>query len=96
MYKENNILYTVAMHITNNFLALMVMYFNIPLAFKHWSYIILSIILLIMYLCFIIWLTVKNNKNSKTKTMGKQKHYLTICFSIMIIVWIIIVATNLK
>ncbi len=89
MYKENNIIYTIAMHLTNNFLALAVAYFNIPLVFNHFSYIILAVVLVTIYLGLILYAMFFKNKGSKTQNFGKDKFWVIGAFSIMIVMWIV-------
>lgn len=93
MYKENNIIYTMAVHFVNNFLALLVNYLNLPLAYKHFSYIILAIVLLAVYLTIILLYIFKGNKGSKIQSFGKEKYWVVGAFIIMILFWILVSVT---
>jgi len=93
MFKEENIYYCIAIHLTNNFLSLTLSYFDINLIFNHWTYILLAIILFVAFLSIVLTATFKNNKNIlKTKLDKENKSYLLLGFIIMILIWIL---TNL-
>lgn len=89
MYKENNILYCIAIHLTNNFLSLTFSYLNINLIFNHWTYILLAIILFLLYLTIVLYFTIKGYKNEKKeKITAEGKWYFLICLIILIIIYI--------
>ncbi len=90
MYYENNILYTIIVHAINNFLSLTFQYLNISLVFEHWSYILLAILLLILFLCIIIKFIIKDEKSTHIKLNFEDKLYLYISLIIMIIINIVI------
>ncbi len=90
MYKENNILYTIIAHFISNFLTLTIAYFKIPLAFKHWTYILIAIVLFVSYLTIILYISIKGNKKTQNKMTREEKTYFCSCNAIMIILWIIL------
>ena len=87
MAKENNILYTIIMHLTNNLLSLFISYFNINLVWSHYSFIVYAFILLAVYLTLIILAISKVNKNSKSVNLGTNWYFI-VCLTCMIILWI--------
>ncbi len=90
MYNENNILYTIIVHAISNFTSITLSYLNIPLYFNHWTYILLAVLLLLVYLAIILYLTFKNNKTSEHIKMTKvEKIYFYVTLVIMLIFWII-------
>ena len=94
MWFEDNIIYTMILHATNNFLSITRSYFNINLVFNHWSYIVLAILLLIAFLCVVIVLTVKNQPK-KGKIDNISKNYLLISFGAMIFLWFVVNIYNI-
>lgn len=90
MYKENNILYCIAIHFTNNFLSLTLSYLNINLSYNHWTYILIAIILLIAFVSIILYFTLKSRKEeSKEKISSEGKAYFSICLTILVIIFIL-------
>ena len=94
MWFEDNIIYTMILHATNNFLSITRSYFNINLVFNHWSYIVLAILLLIAFLCVVIVLIVKNQPK-KEKIDNISKNYLLISFGAMIFLWFVVNIYNI-
>lgn len=91
MYYENNIYYCIAVHLTNNFLSLTLSYFKINLIFNHWTYILLAIILLAVFLTLILTFTIKNNKNSEKQPISKTNLIILLSsLAIMILFWILV------
>ena len=95
MYKENNILYTISMHITCNLLAYIVTYFNIKLYYNHFSYIILAIILFAIVLTCLILYIIKNNKASIKQKLGQDKGFFAFCMGIIVLIWIIVIVLKI-
>ncbi len=90
MYYENNILYCIALHLTNNLLSLITSYFNLPLYFSHWSYILMAVVLCIVFVSVVLYFTFKNNKNTKSKIDKENLGFLVGSIAIMIVLWFII------
>ena len=89
MFYEENIYYCIAVHLTNNFTSLTLSYFNINLAFNHWSYIILAIILLAAFICCIVYFIIKKlHENEKQPIAKNERTYLITSLVIMTIFWI--------
>ena len=89
MYKENNIIYTITMHMINNFLSLTFMFLKIDFFINHWLFFVVALLLLATFiyaLVYIIKTTKETNKQSITKT---EIISLTISFTIMTFLWII-------
>lgn len=97
MCYENNILYCIAMHFTNNFLALTLQYFNVSLFFKHFTYYIIAIICFIAFIALIIIAIKKLCKNNltKTNTSKEDKVYLIGSLSIMFVLWLAVQLTTI-
>ncbi len=95
MYKESNILYTIIMHAINNFLSLTISYFNIPLVFNHWSYILIAFVLLTVWLVFISIFIKKIHIKTQIKITKQEAIFLATSFTIMIILWIINLISSL-
>ncbi len=90
MYKENNILYCIAIHFTNNFLSLTLSYFNINLSYNHWTYILIAIILFIAFITTMLYFTINGYKNvEKEKITIEGKSYFSICLVILIIIYLL-------
>lgn len=88
MCYENNIIYCMALHFTNNFITLTLEYFKISLSFEHWSYYIIAIICFAIFTTLICLAIKKLNKNSKKSEINlENKLYLAIILIIMIILW---------
>ena len=91
MYYENNILYCIIIHFTNNFVSLTLSFAGINLLFNHWTYILLACVLLIIYLILIFSFLVKIKSNKQKEKWDKiEKYYFWICLIIMLILWIAI------
>lgn len=90
MYKENNILYCIVVHFTNNLLSLTLSYLNINLSFNHWTYILIAIILLIAFISIVLYFTLKGRKEEpKEKITTDGKAYFSICLTILAIIFIL-------
>lgn len=91
MCYENNIIYCMALHFTNNFITLTLQYFNISLAFNHWSYYIIALICFAIFITLICFAIKKLSKNSqKSEINSENKAYLIAILIIMIILWLIV------
>ena len=91
MYRENNIYYCIAVHMTNNFLSLTLSYFKINLLFNHWTYILLAIILFVAFLSSVLFSIFKSNKTEeKLPTTKVEKIYLISSLVIMLLFWILV------
>ena len=91
MYYENNIYYCIAVHLTNNFLSLTLSYFKINLIFNHWTYILLAIILLAIFLSIVLTFTIKNRKIQEKQPISKNNLiFLLGSLTIMILFWILV------
>lgn len=88
MCYENNIIYCIAIHLTNNLIALTLKYFNISLTFDHWSYILIALVCLAIFIT-LITLAIKKLKNQKQPIAGEHKSYLIICTGLVFIFWLI-------
>ncbi len=90
MYKENNILYCIVIHFTNNLLSLTLSYLNINLSFNHWTYILIAIILLIAFVSIVLYFTLNGRKEEpKEKITTDGKAYFSICLTILAIIFIL-------
>lgn len=89
MYKENNILYTILAHFTNNFLSVLFTYLDISFVFNHWSYILLAIILCIVWLTAVIIFIAKTNTRERVKFNKIDYTFIVISIVIMLIIWIL-------
>ena len=93
MFYENNIYYCIAVHLTNNFLSLTLSYFKINLIFKHWTYVLLAIILFVIFVAVVSYFIFKNknkNKDNKTALTKLDKVYLFSSLGFMLLIWIFI------
>ncbi len=90
MYYENNILYCITAHMTNNALSFITSYFDIPLYFKHWTYILMAVLLLVVFLSVVLYFTFKNSKNTKLNIEKGEFKYLYISLTIMAIIWLFV------
>lgn len=89
MYYEDNILYCITAHMTNNFLSLTLSYFNVSLSYNHWSYILIAVILMLVFITVILYFTIKNSKKvEKVKPNAKELTFLIGSLIIMLIIWI--------
>ena len=89
MYHEENIYYCIVVHLTNNLTTLTLSYFNVNLAFNHWSYIILAIILAVAFIATILYFAIRNNQTSEKQPIEKRdKIYLIVSLVVMLILWI--------
>lgn len=91
MYKEDNIIYCIIAHAINNFTSLTLSYLNVSLIFNHWTYILLAIFLCISWLIITI-LFINRNKSSKTKLSKTEATFLSVSFTIMLILWLITIS----
>ena len=90
MYYENNILYCIAIHLTNNFLSLTLSYLNVPLMYQHWTYILIAIVLATVFITLVLYFTIKNHKNHPKESINAEgKIYFYVSIIIMLILWII-------
>jgi len=91
MCYENNIIYCITLHLTNNFLALTIKYFNINLSFAHWSYYLIAILCLFAFISIITIIIKKlKEKTQVEKISSEHKVYFAICLAIVLILWIVI------
>lgn len=90
MHKENNIIYCIAAHLTNNLISVLLMYFDISLTFNHWLYIVLALALLALFITLIVVAIKKLGKFDKLPFTKTNKLYLFSTLAIMIILWIIV------
>jgi membrane protease YdiL (CAAX protease family) len=91
MCYENNILYCIVLHFTNNFISLTLNYLKISFAFNHWSYYLIAILFLIIFITAIILIINKlKNKTPLAKIEGESVSYFTLCLSIVIILWLVL------
>ncbi len=95
MYNENNIIYCMVVHFINNFLSITISYFNINLGFNHFSFYIYAVLLLVAFLTVVLYFILKNSKQQKQKLQGEDKKFLSISFSIMLVVWIVVNVINI-
>lgn len=90
MYYEDNILYCITAHMTNNFLSLTLSYFNVSLSYNHWSYILIAFILLIVFVTIVLYFTIRKAKSSeKIKLNSKELTFLIGSLIIMLIIWLV-------
>ena len=91
MCYENNIIYCITLHLTNNFLALTLKYFNIDLSFNHWTYYLIAIFCLIAFITIITFIIKKLKVKSQTEQISTEhKTYFGLCLAVVFILWIII------
>ena len=76
MWKEDNIIYCIAVHMTNNIMSLTISYFNIPLSFNHWTFILMAILIVLAYLTAILFYTIKNGKGEETDFSELRLEYI--------------------
>lgn len=89
MLYENNIYYCMVAHLTNNFMALTLSYFNVNLMFNGISYIILAIILAIVFITTLTFIIIKKRNTENTIKLTKKDLILLICsLVIMMVFWI--------
>ena len=90
MYYENNIYYCILVHMVNNFISLTLSFLNISLVFNHWTYILLAIFLLIVFISTVGYFIFKNHKKAEKQPMtNNDKIYLIGSLGIMLLLWII-------
>lgn len=95
MYHENNIVYCIAVHMTNNFLSLTLSYANISLVFNHWTYLLLALVLFAMFIVAVMYFMIKKVKSTeKTKISREELIYFTISITIMIVFYVISCISN--
>ena len=91
MHYEENIYYTIIVHLTNNFLSLTLSYFKISLIFQHWTYILLAILLFLAFTSIVLYFTIKNNKNQEKQPLSKMdKIFLYSSVGVMLLFWIMV------
>ncbi len=89
MHKENNIIYCIAAHLTNNLLSLILMKFNISLTVSSWWYVLLAFALVSTYIAFIVWFIKKMGKTNKIALSKTEKIYLIGAMIILTLLWLI-------
>ena len=90
MFKENNILYCMIMHLVNNLLALTMMFLDVSLFVNKLWYYILAIILLLTFVILLIYFIKKQKNVENTEKISKNnKILLFIVLIIMFILWLI-------
>lgn len=96
MCHENNILYCIALHFTNNFITITLQYFNISLLFNHWSYYLIALVCFAIFIT-LIYIAIKNlnKKSTKSEINFENKTYLTSILIIMIILWLVVQLTTI-
>ena len=92
MSYEENILYTISMHIVNNLLSLIFAYFNISLSYNHWTFILLAIVLACVFVAVLLVFILRKNNQTKTPLTKNEHLALWIILGIMILINIV---TNL-
>ena len=89
IYYEDNIIYCITAHMTNNFLSLTLSYLNVNLSYNHWSYILIAVILMLVFISIALYFTIKNAKKvEKIKLNAKELTFLIGSLIIMLIIWI--------
>lgn len=90
MYKENNIFYTIIMHLTNNIIALTLMFLDIKLFINFWWYFVLAFILLAIYIV-LLTLFIKKQKTKDIPQKIEKSNYIVLLSSIgiMLIFWLL-------
>jgi len=90
MYKEDNIIYSIIMHFTNNLIALTLMFLNINLFISKIWYYLLATILLIIFTILLIYF-IKKQKNTQKNEKIEKNYLFVFIFSmiIMFILWLI-------
>lgn len=90
MYKENNIYYCIAVHLINNFLSLSLSYFGINLIFNHWTYILLAVLLVLVFISVVMYFIIKNHKTEEKQPLNKtEKILLFSSIGIMLFFWVL-------
>lgn len=89
MYHENNILYCILMHATNNLLSLTLMFFKVNLSFAHWTFVLIAILLLTIFLVVIALLLKTKDKQESLKIDTTSKNWLIISILFMTLIWIL-------
>ena len=75
MYEENNIVYPIVIHLINNFLSLTLAYFNINLAFNHWTYVLIAIILVVIFISVLVYVISKDRKPKEIYKPNKDEKF---------------------
>lgn len=90
MYNENNILYSIIVHLVNNFLSVTLSYLQINLIFHHWTYILLAVSLALVFTIGLLIFIVRRSRVAKESKPTKTE-FATLVFtmSIMILFWIL-------
>ncbi|MCQ2555912.1 MAG: CPBP family intramembrane metalloprotease [Clostridia bacterium] len=90
MYYEDNVTYTILIHLISNFLALTTQYFGINLFVDSWWFVVLAIILLVAFVSVLLYMLIKKNKQTKQEKLNKTDWLcLGGSFAIMIIFWVL-------
>ena len=88
MCYENNIIYCITVHLINNFISLTLKYFNISLAFNHWSYYLIALACAIIFTT-LSTIVIRKLKTPKQKVENEHIAYLIICTGIIFIIWLV-------
>ncbi len=90
MYFEDNVTYTILVHLINNLLALTTEYFGINLFVNSWWFVVLAIILMAIFVGALLYMLIKKNKPTKQASLIKIDWLcLGGSFLIMIIFWVV-------
>lgn len=90
MYKENNIIYCIVVHLINNFIALNISYFGIILHLGHWGIYIIAVLFMLLFIGLLFYLIHKTKVISKEKLSKSEIISIIIVLIIMLILWVII------
>ena len=90
MHKENNLFYCMAMHATNNFIALTLQYLNVSFVFNHVGYYLIAILFVVIFVGLLILFIKKQKNNTSSSTITKSdKIFIFLSCGAMLIFWII-------
>ena len=96
MYKEDNILYCIIVHLINNFISLTLAYFQFNISIALWLTITIASIFFIVYITSVCISIKKINNQPNNNTPTKEdKFYLCVCLGIMSIIWIVALISSL-
>ncbi len=84
MAKENNIIYCIIVHITNNALALT----GIGFYFNHWTFYLIAAVAFVLFLTTILLYTFKNSTAFKLSKL--EAISLLVSLGVMIVFWVLI------
>ena len=88
MYRENNIIYCILIHMINNFISLTLSYAGVSLIFNHWTYIMLAIVLAVIFISILLICILKDNK--KEDPIDRSGKIFLVCsLIIMSIIWLL-------